>query len=40
MDRLRPLQERFPILGDVRGTGLMIGIEVRAAESRWAFHSP
>ena len=28
--RLRTLQERFPILGDVRGTGLMIGIEVRA----------
>ena len=30
MERLRALQERFPFLGDVRGTGLMIGIEVRA----------
>ena len=32
MDRLHALQERFPFLGDVRGTGLMIGIEMRAAE--------
>ena len=34
MDRLRALQERFPCLGDVRGTGLMVGIEVRACANQ------
>lgn len=28
MDRLRSVSERYPILGDVRGKGLMIGIEI------------
>jgi 4-aminobutyrate aminotransferase-like enzyme len=28
LDRLRELQKRYEIIGDVRGTGLMIGIEL------------
>ena len=28
LPRLRTLQERFPVIGDVRGMGLMIGIEL------------
>jgi 4-aminobutyrate aminotransferase-like enzyme len=28
MDRLRAMAERLPILGDVRGKGLMIGLEI------------
>ena len=28
MDRLRDLPQRFPVVGDVRGLGLMIGIEL------------
>ena len=28
MDKLRDLPKRFPIVGDVRGLGLMIGIEL------------
>ncbi len=28
MERLRQMQERFPVVGDVRGLGLMIGIEL------------
>jgi len=31
--RLRQLQKRFPIMGDVRGLGLMVGVEFTAATS-------
>jgi 4-aminobutyrate aminotransferase len=35
MDRLRDWPERFPIVGEVRGLGLMIGIElVRDQQTR------
>ncbi len=32
MDRLRKLQAEFPIIGDVRGLGLMIGVEFTAPD--------
>jgi 4-aminobutyrate aminotransferase len=33
MERLRALQSDFPIIGDVRGLGLMIGAELRDSDS-------
>jgi len=32
--RLRDLQSRFPVIGDVRGLGLMIGVEFTTAEGQ------
>jgi len=32
MDRLRALQQEFPIIGDVRGLGLMVATELTAAD--------
>lgn len=32
VDRLRALQEQYPVIGDVRGPGLMIGIELVTAD--------
>lgn len=34
MNRLGPLQERFPLVGDVRGMGLMIGLELVADDRK------
>lgn len=36
MDGLRKLQDRFEMLGEVRGSGLMIGIELKAPGTRRA----
>lgn len=33
MQRLRAMQERFPIMGEVRGLGLMIGVELVADDA-------
>jgi len=32
MDKLRGLQAQYPVLGDIRGRGLMIGVEFTAAD--------
>lgn len=34
MDRLQAVMERFPILGEVRGKGLMIGLEIVRPENK------
>jgi putrescine aminotransferase len=36
MDKLRGLQQRHPVLVDVRGKGLLIGLEYPTAEIGWA----
>jgi 4-aminobutyrate aminotransferase len=35
LERVRPWREKYPIVGDVRGLGLMIGVElVKSQETR------
>lgn len=34
MEELEPLQEEFPVIGEVRGLGLMVGVEFTAADSK------
>jgi 4-aminobutyrate aminotransferase len=34
VEALEPLQEKFPVIGEVRGLGLMVGVEFTAADGK------